>query len=82
MDKGTAIRTTVLFVTIINQIFGVGSIALDEGQVITMVEGIYLFVSILATAASAIWAWYKNNYITSVGKKQKEVLVKEGLAKK
>lgn len=74
MDKGTVIRTVLLFIALINQVFGVGTIALDEGQVITMVEGIYLLASTLFTIVTSLIAWFKNNYVTAKGKQQKTVL--------
>jgi SPP1 family holin len=81
MDRGTLIRTVLLFIALINQIFGVGTIALDEGEVVTMIEGIYLFASTLFTVITAIVAWFKNNYVTWRGRKQKEVLKRNGLLK-
>jgi SPP1 family holin len=80
MDKGTVVRSVILAIALINQIFGVGTIALDEGQVITVVEGMYLLISTLVTAGAAIWTWFRNNYITKKGKQQKKVLDMEGLS--
>lgn len=77
MDKGTLIRTIVLVIALINQFLvtaGLNPIpgAEDQwGEILT-----YLF-----TAIVAVWAWFKNNYVTAKGKKQKEVLKKEGLTK-
>jgi SPP1 family holin len=82
LDKGTTIRTVLLIITLINQIAGTTLIALDEFQVNTIVEAIYLLVSVGATAAASIVAWYKNNYVTKRGKAQKAVLKAQGLEKK
>ncbi|GAF66934.1 holin [Bacillus sp. TS-2] len=38
-------------------------------------------ISTIITAIVAAVAWFKNNYVTAKGKKQKEVLQKQGLAK-
>lgn len=82
MDKGTTIRTVLLAITLINQIAGTTLIALDEFQVNTIMEAIYILVSVGATAAAAIASWYKNNYVTKRGKAQKAVLKAQGLVKK
>lgn len=79
MDKGTVIRTVLLFIALVNQVFGVGTIALDEGQVVTIVEGVYLLGSTLFTIVTALIAWFKNNYVTDKGKEQKKVLQERGL---
>jgi SPP1 family holin len=81
MDRGTLIRTVLLFVALVNQIFGVGTIALDEGQIITIVDGLYLLGSTLFTIVMSLVAWFRNNYITDRGRKQKEVLARNGLTK-
>lgn len=82
MDKGTVIRTVLLFIALINQVFGVGTIALDEGQVITIVEGTYLLASTLFTIVTSLIAWFKNNYVTERGGLQKKALQAQGLIKK
>lgn len=75
MDKGTIIRTIVLAVALVNQFlvsFGLYEIpgtAEDQTMILTAV-----FTSI----AGGI-AWFKNNYITVKGKKQKEVLKENNL---
>lgn len=77
MDRGTLVRTIVLVLALINQFLiasGLNPIPGSEevwGEVISTI-----FTSIIAT-----WAWFKNNYITAKGKKQKEVLQKHGLTK-
>ncbi|MBB6446860.1 phage holin [Bacillus benzoevorans] len=77
MDKGTKIRTIVLAVALLNQFltaFGFSTIpGTSEEQ--------YLFISTVFTAVTSITAWFKNNYVTAKGVKQKEVLQKHGLTK-
>ncbi|MBG9548466.1 phage holin [Cytobacillus firmus] len=82
MDKGTVVRTVLLFIALINQVFGVGTIALDEGQVVTVVEGTYLLASTLFTIVTSLIAWFKNNYVTERGGLQKKALQSQGLIKK
>jgi SPP1 family holin len=77
MDKGTVIRTIVLAVALINQFlvgFGLYEIPGTEQDQTAVISGVFTFV------AAGI-AWFKNNYVTAKGKKQKEVLKKEGLTK-
>ncbi|MGN7183691.1 phage holin [Cytobacillus kochii] len=70
MDKGTLFRTIVLVIALINQLLvstGLNPIPGSEqvwGEVI----------SVIFTGAAATWAWFKNNYITAKGKKQKAVI--------
>ena len=77
MDRGTLVRTIVLLLALINQFLitaGLNPIPGSEelwGEVISQV---FLW-------SAAAWAWFKNNYITAKGKKQKEVLKREGLTK-
>lgn len=83
-DKGTVIRTVLLLLALINQtliMFGYPIIPIEEGQITSLIDGIYLVGSILFLIVTTIVGWYKNNYVTKKGKKQKEVLKKEGLAK-
>ncbi|WDF02970.1 phage holin [Shouchella hunanensis] len=74
MDKGTVVRTIAMIIVWINVFLtqqGLMPIpVLDEGMI---AAGLALVVS--------IWTWFKNNYITLKGRKQKQELVKAGLAK-
>ncbi|MCM3651342.1 phage holin [Metabacillus litoralis] len=82
MDKGTVIRTVLLFVALLNQsliMFGKSPIPIEEGQITGLVDGIYLAGSILFTIITTTIAWFKNNYVTKKGQAQKEVIKKEGL---
>ncbi|AJA42488.1 holin [Alkalihalobacillus alcalophilus ATCC 27647 = CGMCC 1.3604] len=84
MDKGTLIRTIVLILALANQIFamfGIEKLPLDEAGVTNIVELGYLLFSAVLTIVAAMIAWFKNNYVTKTGKKQKETLKKAGLTK-
>ena len=60
VEKGTVIRTIVLALALINQLLiACGKTTIDIGE-----EEISLLVSTIATVASAIWAWWKNNSFT------------------
>ncbi|MEK5425376.1 phage holin [Cytobacillus sp. FSL R7-0680] len=77
MDKGTVIRTMVLLVAVINQFLvatGLNPIPGSEqiwGEVL----------STAFTGAAATWAWFKNNYVTAKGKRQRAALKMKGLTK-
>ena len=56
----TIIRTIVLVIALVNQglaIFGKEAFPVTEDQV-------YQAVTLFATIASAVWAWWKNNSFT------------------
>ncbi|WP_201785832.1 phage holin [Heyndrickxia oleronia] len=77
MDKGTVIRTIVLAIALVNQFlvgFGLYEIPGTEEEQTAVISSTFTFVT-------ATIAWFKNNYVTAKGKKQKEVLKKEGLMK-
>jgi SPP1 family holin len=77
MDKGTVIRTVVLAIALINQLLvtlGLTPIPGDE-------DIWYEVSSTIFTAVVSVWAWFRNNYVTAKGKKQKEVLKQKGLSK-
>lgn len=75
IDKGTLIRSIALGVTLINQLL----IQFDMNPIPGNHEFWYHILSTIATAAVAIWTWFKNNYITFRGKQQREVLIQKGL---
>ncbi|WBL16461.1 phage holin [Sutcliffiella sp. NC1] len=84
-DKGTVIRTVLLFIAFVNQtliMFGHPVVPIDEGQVTTLIEGLYLVGSMLFTLVTTVIAWFKNNYITERGQLQKKALQAQGLIKK
>ncbi|MCC9087222.1 phage holin [Bacillus pumilus] len=83
-DKGTVVRTVLLFIALINQgliMFGKPVLPISEDQVNTLTETLYLAFSMVFTLVTTLVAWYKNNYVTDKGKKQKEVLKQKGLTK-
>lgn len=78
LDKGTVVRTVLLFIALLNQLlvaFGKAPVAIDEQKVDTA----YMVISTLITAIMSALAWFKNNYITKKGLKQKGVLKEKGL---
>ncbi|WP_141432401.1 phage holin [Bacillus sp. 03113] len=77
MDKWTAIRTIVLFIALLNQFLSTYGLTEIPGTS----EEQTLVLSTVFTAVTAIIAWFKNNYVTAKGKKQKELLKKHGLTK-
>ncbi|WP_340033572.1 phage holin [Bacillus sp. FSL K6-0138] len=83
-DKGTVVRTVLLFIALVNQtliMFGKAALPIDEDQVNTLADALYLAGSTVFTIVTALVSWYKNNYVTSKGKLQKEVLKQKGLTK-
>lgn len=83
-DKGTVIRTVLLFMALINQtliLFGKPILPISEDQVTSLAETLYLAVSMIFTIGTTLVAWFKNNYVTSRGKAQKEALQQKGLSK-
>ncbi|MFB4387123.1 phage holin [Bacillus sp. BR_10] len=83
-DKGTVIRTVLLFMALINQaliVFGKPILPISEDQVTSLAETLYLAGSMIFTIVTTLVAWFKNNYVTDKGKLQKEVLKQKGLAK-
>lgn len=72
MDKASITRFTVLVIAVINAVLnllGFQTIS-DEltNDMVAVISGIIM-----------LWAAWKNNYISKKGKKQKEVLEREGL---
>lgn len=83
-DKGTVIRTVLLFMALINQFLimvGKPVLPISEDQVTSLVETLYLAFSMVFTLVTTLVAWFKNNYVTEKGKKQKEILKQKGLSK-
>ncbi|WP_099157869.1 phage holin [Virgibacillus ndiopensis] len=77
LDKGTIVRTAALLLALVNQmlvIYGKSPLPIDS-------ELIEQFVASLFTIISAVVAWFKNNYVTKTGEKQRELLQKNGLTK-
>lgn len=83
-DKGTVVRTVLLFIALINQaliMFGKPVLPIEEDQVTSLADTLYLAVSMIFTIVTTLMAWFKNNYVTDKGKLQKEVLKEKGLTK-
>ncbi|WP_144531677.1 phage holin [Bacillus pumilus] len=83
-DKGTVIRTVLLFIALVNQaliMFGKPVLPISEDQVNTLTETLYLAFSMVFTLVTTLVAWFKNNYVTSKGHLQKETLKQKGLTK-
>lgn len=83
-DKGTVVRTVLLFIALINQgliMFGKPVLPISEDQVTSLADTLYLAGSMIFTIVTTLVAWYKNNYVTETGKKQKAVLQQKGLTK-
>ncbi|MGG1356794.1 phage holin [Bacillus licheniformis] len=84
LDKGTVVRTVLLFIALVNQtliVFGKPVLPISEDQVNTLADALYLAGSTIFTIVTTLVAWYKNNYVTGKGKQQKEVLKQKGLTK-
>ena len=71
---GTLVRTVALIITWVNM--ALANYGLELLPVLSE-ETIALILAGIATAV----AWFKNNYVTLKGKKQKRVLKREGLTK-
>jgi SPP1 family holin len=68
--KSTIVRTIVLVVMLLNQLlaaFGKSPLPFSDEQIDT-------FVSTFLTAASALWAWWKNNSFSKAAIKADEYL--------
>ncbi|CAL8900111.1 phage holin [Bacillus pumilus] len=83
-DKGTVVRTVLLFIALINQaliMFGKPVLPIEEDQVTSLADTLYLAGSMIFTIVTTLMAWFKNNYVTPKGQQQKEVLKQKGLTK-
>ncbi|MED0807974.1 phage holin [Bacillus paralicheniformis] len=83
-DKGTVVRTVLLFIALVNQtliMFGKSALPISEDQVNTMADALYVAGSTIFTIVTTLVAWFKNNYVTGKGKLQKETLKQKGLTK-
>lgn len=77
MDNGTLIRTLVLVIALINQFLV--SAGLNPIPGAESLWGELLAAAFTAVAAGV--AWFRNNYVTYKGKRQKEVLERNNLTK-
>ncbi|AKF30713.1 phage holin [Bacillus velezensis] len=83
-DKGTVVRTVLLLIALINQtmlMFGKSPLGITEGQVNQLADALYTAVSVIFTISTTLVAWFKNNYVTDKGHKQRTVLKQHDLTK-
>ncbi|MFP7232043.1 phage holin [Bacillus subtilis] len=83
-DKGTVIRTVLLLVALINQtmlMFGKSPLDIQEEQINQLADALYSAGSIVFTIGTTLAAWFKNNYVTEKGKKQRDLLKENNLLK-
>ncbi|PJY98992.1 MULTISPECIES: phage holin [Bacillus] len=83
-DKGTVIRTVLLLVAFINQtmlMFGKSPLDIQEEQVNQLADALYTAASLIFTIGTTLAAWFKNNYVTEKGKKQRDLLKENNLTK-
>ncbi|TYS08369.1 phage holin [Bacillus subtilis] len=83
-DKGTVIRTVLLLVAFINQtmlMFGKSPLDIQEEQVNQLADALYSAGSLIFTMGTTVAAWFKNNYVTEKGKKQRDLLKENNLTK-
>lgn len=84
LDRGTVIRTVLLFIALANQLlvmFGKTAIPIDEAQLNHLADVLYTAGSAVFTIVMTLVAWFKNNYVTTKGKAQKRVLKQHHLTK-
>ncbi|TWK86400.1 hypothetical protein CHCC20333_2290 [Bacillus paralicheniformis] len=85
IDKGTVVRTVLLFIALVNQtliMFGKPVLPIGEDQINKLADALYVAGSAAFTITASLIAWYKNNYITNRGRRQKETLKEQGILKK
>ncbi|AUZ26070.1 phage holin [Bacillus cabrialesii] len=84
LDKGTVIRTVLLLVALINQtmlMLGKSPLDIQEEQVNQLADALYSAGSVIFTIGTTLAAWFKNNYVTEKGKKQRDLLKENNLTK-
>ncbi|MBY8913327.1 phage holin [Bacillus sp. YC2] len=83
-DKGSVVRTVLLFIALANQVlvmFGKDVLPIADDQVNDLADAVYLGGSIGFTIIMSLVTWFKNNYVTKKGHKQKAVLKQHDLTK-
>ncbi|ASB54512.1 phage holin [Bacillus velezensis] len=83
-DKGTVVRTVLLLIALINQtmlMFGKTPLGITEGQVNQLADALYTAGSLIFTIGTTVAAWFKNNYVTEKGHKQRAILKQHNLTK-
>ncbi|KJJ42957.1 holin [Bacillus subtilis] len=84
LDKGTVIRTVLLLIALINQtmlMLGKSPLDIQEEQVNQLADALYSAGSVIFTIGTTLAAWFKNNYVTEKGKKQRDLLKENNLTK-
>ncbi|MEC1056256.1 phage holin [Bacillus subtilis] len=83
-DKGTVIRTVLLLIALINQtmlMFGKSPLDITDAQVNQLADALYTAGSLIFTIGTTLTTWFKNNYVTNKGHKQKAILKQNNLTK-
>ncbi|MEC2196387.1 phage holin [Bacillus velezensis] len=83
-EKGTVVRTVLLLIALINQtmlMFGKSPLDITDAQVNQLADALYTAGSVIFTISTTIVAWFKNNYVTEKGHKQRAVLKQHNLTK-
>ena len=71
MKKDTIVRTIVLALALINQIFalvGIPQLNIDD-------DTIYQAVTLIDTIVSSVWAWWKNNSFARAARAADETMI-------
>ena len=71
MKKDTIVRTIVLALALINQIFALVGIP----QLNIYDDTIYQAVTLIVTIVSSVWAWWKNNSFTRAARAADETMI-------
>ncbi|AKF31543.1 phage holin [Bacillus velezensis] len=83
-DKGTVVRTVLLLIALINQtmlMLGKSPLEITDVQVNQLADALYTAGSVIFTISTTLVAWFKNNYVTGKGHKQRAVLKQHDLTK-
>ncbi|MCX2854310.1 MULTISPECIES: phage holin [Bacillus] len=83
-EKGTVVRTVLLLIALINQtmlMFGKSPLDITDAQVNQLADALYTAGSVIFTISTTLIAWFKNNYVTEKGHKQRNVLKQHDLTK-
>ncbi|ULH21321.1 phage holin [Bacillus velezensis] len=83
-DKGTVVRTVLLLIALINQtmlMLGKSPLEITDVQVNQLADALYTAGSVIFTISTTLVAWFKNNYVTGKGNKQRAVLKQHDLTK-
>ena len=84
LDKGTVVRTVLLFIALVNQTLIMFESRFCRSARTRSIRWPTLCIWPVprhSPSLRLLVAWYKNNYVTGKGKQQKEVLKQKGLTK-